>query len=125
MSTAIWVDTAASTLLTALCRVTSNLRFLLVSGAASHPATWASTLQIPSSQTRTPPSASPARVGQPLPPLHGQGGYILPRGLRSKQVIKQTVLPIASCSFATLLWAMTEVYTQRDSRLLILQRATS
>ncbi|KAK9893296.1 hypothetical protein P389DRAFT_191715 [Cystobasidium minutum MCA 4210] len=100
--------------------VTSNLRFLLVSGASSHPASWASRLPAAQRRIPTPPSSASALNSRgsntPLAPAD----FALPRGLRSKQVIKQTVLPIATCSFCTLLWALVEVYSMRGSKLYIL-----
>lgn len=111
----------------AFIRVTSNLRFLLVSGASSHPASWASRLPATQRRDPTPPSSASAAFTRgivdhavnALPP-----DFTLPRGLRSKQVIKQTVLPIATCSFCTLLWALVEVYSMRGSKLHILSEVS-
>lgn len=108
-------------------RVTSNLRFLLVSGASSSRASWANTLHLTPARSITPPHGSPAhpqpvsqgRLGSSGPV--GQDGFVLPRGLRSKQVITQTVLPIAACCFVTMVWALVDTYTRRNAVILILQ----
>lgn len=101
-------------------RVTSNLRFLHVSGASSHTAEWANALRLRATvnAAQHPPEDN---LLSPISPSYAFDRRLVPpRGLQSSQVIRQTVLPIAACSFLTMLWALTQVYNSREVRLAIL-----